>query len=106
MTKLPPQPWTQPWEKVIDELGVSVEAGLSLAEVQRRRRQFGENRLAERKQKSVWWILSEQFKSLIVWLLLVAAALSVAFREWAEAGAILVVLLLNAIMGFVMEWKA
>ena len=65
----------------------------------------GPNRLAEAKAKSILH-RRQQFKSLIVGLLAVAAFVSIAFGEWLDAGAIGGVILINAAIGFFMELKA
>jgi P-type Ca2+ transporter type 2C len=107
---LPPQKKTNahalPSEKVLDQLGVSVDAGLSGTEVRHRRKRHGPNRLREARRKSVWAVLVAQFRSVIVYLLAAAAALSFSFGEWAEGGAILVVLAINAAIGFTTEIRA
>ena len=62
MAKLPDRPWTRVSEEILDELDVSPKQGLSESEVERRREQYGENRLQEAKGRSAWQILVEQFK--------------------------------------------
>src|SRR3990170_3772129 len=58
------------------------------------------------KRKSVLLILLNQFKSLIVLLLAVAALLSFAFKSWVEGVAIMIVIGVNAAIGFFMEIRA
>ena len=103
---LPGTPWTQPWQEVLEALGVNSAEGLDSQEVEIRRKQHGYNRLRSAKSKSAWAILLEQFKSLLVVLLAVAAVLSMAFGEWVEGVAILAVILINAAIGFVTELRA
>ena len=100
------QPWARPVDEVVDALGVSVDRGLDPQEVQRRRKQYGQNRLRTAERRSAWDILIEQFKSVIVALLGVAAIVSFAFGEVVEAVAIGVVILINAAIGFVTELRA
>ncbi|NIV32077.1 MAG: cation-transporting P-type ATPase, partial [Anaerolineae bacterium] len=100
------QPWARPGREVREALGVSLDEGLSPAEVRRRRRRHGSNRLRSAESKGAWRILVEQFKSLIVLLLVVAAALSFAFAEWVEGAAVAVVIIINAAIGFVTELRA
>jgi Ca2+-transporting ATPase len=85
---------------------VAVDQGLSQAEVRRRRDLHGPNRLREVNRRSAWRILGDQFQSLIVLLLAVAATLSYAFGEWLEGTAIVAVILLNAAIGFFTELRA
>lgn len=100
------KPFAYPLETVLENLNVSVEKGLSTAEVGRRLTQNGPNRLREAKRKSAWLILLNQFKSLIVLLLAVAALLSFAFKDLIEGVAIVVVIGVNAAIGFFMEIRA
>jgi Ca2+-transporting ATPase len=99
-------PWTHSWQEILEALEVSADTGLDTSEVEARRKRFGPNRLRDTESKSAWQILVEQFKSLIVLLLVVAAALSFAFGEWVEGVAIAVVILINAAIGFVTELQA
>ena len=69
-------PWAVPAHAVAEALRVDVERGLSEDEVTRRRARHGPNQLRRHQRQSVWHILVEQFKSLIVALLVVAAAVA------------------------------
>jgi P-type Ca2+ transporter type 2C len=106
MAELPNQPWTRTLEDILNELDVSAKQGLTESEVERRRKQYGENRLQEAKGKSAWQILIEQFKSLIIAILAVAAALSFAFSQWIEGIAVLIAIIINTAIGFFTEYKA
>ena len=98
--------WALSEKKVLEDLHVSAERGLGAAEARRRRRRYGSNRLQEPKRKSMWLILANQFKSLIVGLLAMAAVVSFAFHEVVEGLAIAVVIVINAIVGFLTELRA
>jgi len=74
--------------------------------VQARLARYGRNQLEPHRRRSVLSILAHQFASAIVALLAAAAVLSLAFSDWHEALAIVVVLLLNALIGFTTELKA
>lgn len=104
--ELPKNPWTRSSQDVLKGLDVSAAKGLTSAEVRSRRKRFGLNRLQEAKRKTVWAILAEQFKSLIVLLLGAATILSFSFGDWLEGVAILVVIFINAAIGFFTELKA
>ncbi len=80
--------------------------GLSEDESRARRLAFGGNAISARRRVSALVLLAHQFVSPIVYLLGGAALLAAYFGEWTEAGAILVVLLLNALIGFFTEIKA
>jgi len=99
-------PWARSREDILEALSVSEAEGLDDREVEKRRRRYGPNRLRSAESKSAWAILGEQFKSLLVVLLAVAAALSMAFGEFVEGLAILAVIFINAAIGFVTELRA
>lgn len=91
---------------VIDHFGVDPLHGLEAAEVEKRRVQYGENRLREQSGKSALQRFGAQFTSPLVIVLLVAAGLTVVVGGIADAGVILGVVLVNAIIGFFQEEKA
>lgn len=93
-------------EVVIAALQSDGESGLSSYEVEKRLNDYGTNKIEEKKNKSLWLIFLDQFKSPIVWLLVFAAGLSFYFGEWVDGIAILTVILINAFIGFYMEFQA
>lgn len=93
-------------DEALKQLDVDGTKGLTDDEVKSRREKYGPNILSERKQRSIWAILFDQVKSPIVYLLLAASGVSFAFGDLPEGIAILVVLLINAIIGFMMEYQA
>ena len=102
-----PRAWhTLSVEEVARALQADPTSGLTNAEAARRSKQFGPNALAEAKGRSVLAILVGQFKSLIVALLVAATVVAFALGENIEAVAVLVVIVLNAAVGFLTEWKA
>ena len=98
-------PWSQSPDDVLNSLQVDPKQGLTVKEVTRRRRRHGQNILREVKPKSGLTILVNQFKNLIVLFLLAAAALSFVFGDLVEGFAILAVILINAVIGFLTELK-
>jgi Ca2+-transporting ATPase len=80
--------------------------GLTEAEVLRLQKNFGLNKIETENHQSLLSILIGQFKSPIVYILLFAASLSFYFNEWLDAIAILVVIFVNAAIGFYMEFQA
>jgi Ca2+-transporting ATPase len=84
-----------PAAEVLTRLGADVERGLGAAHVQARLALYGRNQLEAQRRRSVLSILAHQFASAIVALLAAAAVLSLAFGDWHEALAIIVVLLLT-----------
>ncbi|MCK4513867.1 MAG: ATPase, partial [Spirochaetaceae bacterium] len=93
-------------QAVLDELGVTVSNGLSAGEVQSRLEQYGPNELAEGGRKTTLQRLAEQFKSALIYILLVAAAVSAAVGEITDAVIIFAIVLLNAVIGVVQEGRA
>lgn len=98
--------WAHSRPDVVEALDVATDEGLDDAAVERRRREYGANELRQTERRSRWDILLEQFKSLVVLLLIAAAAVSFAFGEWIDATAILVVVVINAAIGFLTELRA
>ncbi|MCF8080740.1 MAG: cation-transporting P-type ATPase, partial [Desulfobacterales bacterium] len=93
-------------EDVLAALEVSPEQGLSEDEVRRRLERHGRNKLREEKGPSAWLILLDQFKSVVILVLVAAGAVAIIFGQWPEGIAIAAVLFVNAALGFVTEWKA
>ena len=102
---------TLPWHTmsvadVAQRLVTDPVTGLGAAEVARRRARFGPNAVMVVKRRSPFAILWHQFRSLVVALLGLAATIALVMGESFEAGAILMVVVLNAVIGFVTEWNA
>ena len=91
---------------VLAALDVSSTIGLSEAQAIRRLQQHGPNSIGVRKKVGAVAVLVHQFQSLVVALLAAAAGLAFYFREWEEGGAIVFVLGLNTVIGFLTEIKA
>lgn len=87
-------------------MGTDLSQGLSESEAELRKNQFGINQLREHEEKSIWTIFVDQFKSLIVGLLAVAAVVAFYFEETLEGWAIGVVIMINALIGFFTELRA
>lgn len=84
----------------------TTEEGLGPAEVEARRSRFGDNRLRRVEPVAAWRILLDQFTSVVVLLLVVAAVVSLLIGERIESAAIAAVLALNAAIGFAVELRA
>ncbi|ADZ71053.1 cation-translocating P-type ATPase [Polymorphum gilvum] len=93
-------------DEVLARLSVDARTGLDDAEVEARLARFGPNQLERRATIGVLALLAHQVSSPVVYLLATAAALALAFGEWNEGIAILVVLALNGLIGFLTERKA
>ena len=80
--------------------------GLAETEAAARRARFGPNELPSPPRDAPWVVFLRQFKSPLIYLLMAAAAVSVAIGEATDALFIAAVLLANATIGAIQEWKA
>ena len=99
-----------PWHTITVEATFarlkSARDGLSSEEVARRLEQFGPNELQAAGRVSPWAILLEQFKNVLIIILLVATTLSAFLGHGVEAIAITVIVLFAVVLGFVQEYRA
>ncbi len=91
---------------VLHKLGSDRLLGLNKSEVSRRLEKYGANKLREQATKNPWLILWEQLIAPLVLLLFVAAAISVILGDYKEATVILIIVILNALLGFSQEYRA
>jgi magnesium-transporting ATPase (P-type) len=107
------EPWRRDAADVAAELGTDLRNGLDAAEAAARLERFGPNVLDPAERVPAWRKLLAQFADPLIYLLLVAAAVSIA--AWAAEGAdgvpyeaivIAVIVLLNGVLGFVQEARA
>lgn len=104
MTSLP---HAIPLAEVASQLETDVVSGLSRSEAERRLAESGPNRLITDPGKSRWELLGRQFTDLLVVVLIVAALISgVILGDWLEASVIVVIVVINAAIGFFQEVKA
>lgn len=80
--------------------------GLSKEEVQERIKKVGYNELVEARKKSLFITFLEQFKDFMVLILFGATCISMLLGEWVDAIAILAIVLLNGVLGFIQENRA
>ena len=102
---------SRPWyalstQAVADELKTSLERGLSGEAAQQRLAEVGYNELQEQPRPGFWSMLLSQFNNFVVIILIVASLISLLLGDYLEAGAILVIVVLNAVLGVVQESKA
>ncbi|MEW6179257.1 MAG: cation-translocating P-type ATPase [Chloroflexota bacterium] len=93
-------------EEIQTELSTDLKHGLSSAEAEKRLAQYGPNELIDRGLKSPWKILLEQFTEIMVIILLISAVISVVLHEVTDAIVILIIVVLNALLGFTQEYRA
>ena len=96
---------TLPPEQALRRLD-SAASGLAPAAVAERRRQYGANELTAAEGVNPWRILFEQFKNLLIIILLVATGLSAFLGHTIEAAAIIAIVLFAVLLGFVQEYRA
>jgi len=82
------------------------KTGLSGGEVEERRRRHGKNVLEEPRGKSPLAVFLRQFRSVLIFILFIAAIISFFIGDVESAVAITLIILLNAVLGFSQEWKA
>lgn len=100
-------------ELVVKELSTDIVKGLSEAQAAEKRSRFGDNRLQEKKKKSNLQRFADQFKDVMILILIAAAAISFTIaciegnpREFFEPVLILLIVIMNAVMGVMQESKA
>jgi Ca2+-transporting ATPase len=91
---------------VVQLLEAHPAAGLSAQEVTQRQARFGPNQLTLQARQPAWWRFVLQFHQPLLYILLVAAAITAVLQEWVDAGVIFGVVLINAVVGFIQESKA
>lgn len=84
----------------------TTSSGLEEEEAKNRSQKFGLNVLIETKKNSAFLLFVSQFKDLMILILVGAALLSGWIGDWTDTLIILGILLLNAVLGFVQEYKA
>ena len=103
----PPIPWhSHDITEVAAQLQTRLDVGLSEAEAQTRLAQHGPNELQAAQRISPWTILLEQFKNVLIVILLIAAALSFFLGHGVESIAIAVIVLFAVLLGFAQEYRA
>ncbi len=105
--------YNQAKEEVLEMLGTNAEKGLSTAQAENLLKTHGENRLREKKKKTNMQRFFDQFKDVMILILIAAAIVSFVIacveknpREFFEPALILLIVILNALMGVVQESKA
>ncbi len=92
-------------KEILDELNTS-EKGLTNAEVNRRIKKYGYNEIEEKKKINPLKIFISQFKSFVVGILIVAVIVSLLVNEYLDAIVIAAILIINAVLGFIQEYRA
>jgi P-type Ca2+ transporter type 2C len=95
------RPWAMP-----AVLATDPAAGLTGEEAAARLQRFGPNELVERSRKPPWRLLAEQFANTMILVLVSAAVVTAVIGDLKDTVVILAIVILNAVVGFVQEYRA
>ncbi len=98
--------WRMNSAALAESLTTDLAAGLTSGEARRRLEASGPNKLAEGKGRTPLGIFFEQFADFMIWVLIGAALVSGFLKEWVDAAAIVAIVVLNAVLGFIQEHRA
>ncbi len=98
--------WHLESEEAARELASDSRAGLSAEEARLRLGRIGPNQLHETKGASPLRMFLDQFADFMIWVLIGAALVSGFLQEWVDALAIIAIVILNALLGFIQEYRA
>lgn len=104
-------PMTTEWyqlttKAVAQQLGSDPVLGLPADEVAKRLAEYGPNELVEKAGKSRWEIMREQLTGFLTLVLIGAAVVSLALGEYLDTIVILIIVVLNAVLGYTQEYRA
>lgn len=100
------QPWhAQSIEKIVAALKTNATTGLDPTQARTRLLDYGPNVIPTKGSKSAWEVFQDQFRDFMVLVLLVAATLSALLAEWSDALAIIAIVIVNAVLGFLQEYR-
>ena len=98
--------WHQKKANEIIEVMNSSVSGLSSDEAQKRLAEYGPNELKEKEKRTLFMMFLDQFKDFMILILIGAAIISGIIGEPADTIAIIVIVVLNAVIGFIQEYRA
>src|SRR6201993_21981 len=93
-------------DDVVKRLATDIGKGLAANEASTRLQKYGPNRLPEGKKRGPFMRFLSQFNNILVYVLLAAGFTKLMLNLWVDAGIILGVVILNALLGFFQEGKA
>ncbi|MDH4234533.1 MAG: cation-transporting P-type ATPase, partial [Gallionella sp.] len=93
-------------DEVAQRLETDPQTGLSSTDAAKRLARFGHNVLHEKPARSPWRMLLDQFTDFMIIVLIVAAIISGIVGDLGDTIAIVVIVILNAVIGFVQEYRA
>jgi len=98
--------YQQSVDEVVQHSKTDLKIGLSSPEVKKRLDEVGPNQLEEKKGRTPWDMFLGQFKDVLVLILLISALVAFILGEVSDAIVIAIILILNATLGVVQEYKA
>lgn len=98
--------WSLAENDIAHNLNTDSSHGLSSQEAEKRLKEFGLNQLLEQPKTSTLHLFLSQFSNIIIWVLIAAALIAGILKEWIDALAIGVIVILNALLGFYQELRA
>lgn len=99
-------PWHSLETKEIFQKLVTTSKGLDPEEAAKRLQEYGENILPTKKPPGIAEIVFHQFKSPLIYILIIAGVISILLDDFKDAGFIFLVVVINAVIGTAQEWKA
>ncbi|MCA9354524.1 MAG: hypothetical protein KC877_03330, partial [Candidatus Kaiserbacteria bacterium] len=106
MNELPHSPWSDTTDEVAQSLQTDPKHGLTDLEVTKRRKMFGENIFESRTKQGPLSIFMRQFASPLISILCLAVVITALLQEWLDTAIIAFAIIINAILGFIQEYKA
>ena len=106
-TELAREDWhAMPPEAIVADLATDPVRGLSAAEARHRLAIYGSNELVHAAAMSALSVFAQQFASLVIWILILAALVTAVMGERVDSIAIVAIVVLNAVIGFLQEYRA
>ncbi len=93
-------------EETLKALNTDKQSALTQVEAEKRLKEYGENRLEGKKEKTIFQMFLEQFKDFLVIILIVAAVISILLNEVLDGSIIIAIVIINAVLGVTQENKA
>lgn len=106
MFKIPHNPWACEIDELQKTLDTDLAKGLSEEEAKKRLLKTGENVFESNREKSTFSIFIQQFKSPLIIILCIAVVITAFLGEWLDTFIIAFAVLVNAVLGFIQEFKA
>ncbi|MDD8019592.1 MAG: calcium-translocating P-type ATPase, SERCA-type [Acidobacteriota bacterium] len=98
--------WKYSAEEIAAHFGTDLKKGLTSEQASQNLEKYGPNELEAAPGRSPLSVFFDQFKSFLIWVLIGAAIISGLMGEWIDSLAIVAIVILNAILGFVQEYQA